>query len=1015
MVDLLGHRSFVGRGLELARLREALAATVATGVAFTVVIGGEAGIGKSRLVERFLEEVKDARVVQGVCLEVAENALPYGPFVGILRTLVRETPPERLPAVLGPGRAELTQLLPELATRAADLPGPREPDRASQARLFELVLGVLERLARERPLVIAIEDVQWADRSTRDLIGFLSGTLRDDPVLLLLTTRTDQSGEAVGNIAFLAELEREEHVDRIELRRFDRDEVAEQAAGLLDEPPSPSVIDRLLTRTDGNPFYVEELIVAGAGVATALPPVLRDVLTARVRGLTPAARDILRAAAAAGRQIDDELLGAALDLSTRALASGLREALESGILVRVETPAGPVSEFRHALLQEVVDGELFPGERAALHFAFAEALEARLSAGDASVNVIEVARHWDAARQPARALPFMVRAADGAEAVYAFTEAQHLWERGAAILEDLPAGTEVAGRDLTDLFVHASDCAALAGEPRRAAELVQRALLQLYPGGDPELVLNLENRQRWHLWWAGERASTMAAVQSALDALPAAQPSVARARVLAQLAGIRMLSGDIAGSAVCAREAIEMGEVRGAHAEIALAYGVLGWDTAVLGDIEAGIASFRRGQALAEAVGSVEGMAVAATNLAALLDRVGRSEAALDAALAGYALTERLGVARSYGAILLGHAAKAQFALGRWDDADRSTSLGLRRGVVDAGAVWLGVNRARLLVGRGRFAEAGVLLKRARLIDERLGGSDYRTALVAAEAELAAWAGSLEDALACADRGLAILASAGAPDPSLAWLAALVLRAIADARSAAAGRRPTEATIALDAWTGRVAAHIDAALSAVAENPAFTSGDRAQALLVLLRAESDRVAGRAVPDAWHDVSERWARLHRPFQVAYARLREAEAIVASRGDRDRAASAIAEAAGIAAQLGAGPLAERVKLFARQARLSLPSAPETEPGPGLTEPGLGLTAREAEVLGLVAAGWTNRQIADALFITRKTASVHVSNVMGKLGAANRGEAAALAHRLGLVGEIPVPAGDDRSTRS
>ena len=156
------------------------------------------------------------------------------------------------------------------------------------------------------------------------------------------------------------------------------------------------------------------------------------------------------------------------------------------------------------------------------------------------------------------------------------------------------------------------------------------------------------------------------------------------------------------------------------------------------------------------------------------------------------------------------------------------------------------------------------------------------------------------------------------------------------------------------------------------------------------------------------MGERWARLHRPFQVAYARLREAEAIVANRGDRDRAVSAIAEAAGIAAQLGASPLAERINTFVRQARLSLPSAPETEPG-------LGLTAREAEVLGLVAAGRTNRQIADALFITRKTASVHVSNLMGKLGAANRGEAAALAYRLGLVGDNPVPAGDDRSTRS
>lgn len=1006
MADLLGRRSFIGRGAELARLR-ALATATDRGAGATVVVGGEAGIGKSRLVARFVEELTDVRVVEGACLEVAEDALPYAPFVDILRTLVRETPAERLPALLGPGRGELTRLLPELASRTADLGPSLELDRVSQARLFELLLGLLGRLARDRPLVIVIEDVQWADRSTRDLLGFLSRALRDDRVLLVLTTRTDQSGEAVGNLAFLAELEREEHVERIEIRPFDRDEVAEQAAGLLDEPQSPGVIDRLVARSDGNPFYVEELLLARPGADGALPPVLRDVLAARVAGLSRAARDILRAATAAGRRIDDELLGAALGLSARELGVGLREAFDSGILVRVETPDGPVSEFRHALLQEVVNGELFAGERAALHFAFAEALEWRIGDGDRRVSAVEVARHWDGARQPERALPFMLQAAAGAEGVYAFAEAVRLWERAASMLEDLPATTEVHGRDLADVLIRASDCAALIGEPRHAAELVQRALLQLYPGGDRDRILMLESRQRWHLWWAGERAPTIAAVEAALASIPAAPPSIARARVLSQLAGVRMLTGDFAGSAASAREAIEIGQAAHAETDIALAYGVLGWGTALLGDVDAGMAAFRKGQAIAEAIGSIEGMAVAATNLAALLDRVGRSAEALEAARDGYALTERYGVSRTFGAILLGHAAKAELALGRWDDAERSTSMGLRRGAVDAGAVWLGVNRARLLVGLGRFAEAGVLLRRARGIDDRLGGSEYRTALVAAEAELAAWTGSLGDALDCAEEGLRILAATGAPDPALAWLAALVLRTIADKGAA------------LETRAAAVSEQIEAALSAVASDPGFTAGERAQALLVLLRAEQERVSGRSDPARWREVGERWAGLQRPFQVAYARFREGAAIIAGRGDREQASAALGEAAAIAAWLGAAPLAERITTLVRQARISLPvgAAGEDAGGQGAlggTEravAGVGrtphdLTAREAEVLRLVAAGWTNQQIADTLFITRKTASVHVSNVMGKLGVANRGEAAALAHRLGMVDDVPLP---------
>lgn len=1001
MATLHGRRTFIGRGAELGRLRAALAAVVERRTGRTVVLGGEAGIGKSWLVAQFVGEIAaTARVLEGACLRVAQDALPYAPFVEILRSLVRVTASERLPALLGPGRGELTRLLPELATRAADLGPPVDVDRVSQARLFELLLGLFERLADERLLVIVVEDVQWADRSTRDLIGFLARALREDPVLLVLTTRIDESGDADGNLAFLAELEREDEVERLELRPFDRDEVGEQAASLLDEPPAAALVDRLHARTDGNPFYVEELILANAPDAAGIPPVLRDVLAARVAGLSRPARDILRAAAAAGRRIDDELLGEALGLGPRDLAAGLREALASGILVRLETPSGPVSAFRHALLQEVVERELFAGERAALHFGFAEALEARLAAGDQQVSAVEVARHWDGARQPVRALPFMVQAAAGAESVYAFAEALPLWERAAAVLEDMPAATEIAGRDLADVLVRASDCATLIGQPRHAADLVQRALLQLYPAGERDRALGLESRLRWHLWWAGERASAIAATERALAALPPDPPSVERARVLAQLAGVRMQAGDFAGSAESAREAIQIAEQAGAEVEIALAYAVLGWDTALLGDVDGGMAEFRKGQSIAEAVGSVEGMAIAATNLAALLDRVGRSEDALDAARAGFALTERYGVSRTFGALLLGHAAKAELALGRWDDAERTTSMGLRRGAIDAGAIWLSVNRSRLLTGRGQFGEAGVLLRRARATDARLGGSDYRTALVAAEAELGATAGKLADVLDRADEGLSLLGATGDPDPSLAWLAALVLRAIADARSGSA-------TPELTARAHVVASRIESAMAALLERPGFTTGDRAQALLVLLRAESERVAGRDDAALWHESGERWASLHRPFQAAYARFREAVAILASRGDRAAAAAALAEAAAIAARLGADPLAGHVARLARQVRIPLPAATGAGSGQDAGAPDgapSALTAREAEVLRLVAVGWTNRQIADALFITRKTASVHVSNVMGKLGAANRGEAAALAHSLGMVSAAP-----------
>ena len=490
-------------------------------------------------------------------------------------------------------------------------------------------------------------------------------------------------------------------------------------------------------------------------------------------------------------------------------------------------------------------------------------------------------------------------------------------------------------------------------------------------------------------------------MRAALAQMPADRPTVGRVRALAQEAGILMYAGDFETSRDRAREAIELGRQLEQPAEIALALGVLGVDLAMLGDVEQGIEVFREGQATAESVGSVEGMALAATNLPALLDRIGMAEASLDAAQEGYLLTEQFGVARTYGAILLGYEAKAELALGRWDDADRSTATGLRRGAVDAAAAWLQVNRARLLMLRGEFDEAALLLRRAEGIETRLGGTEYATALLAAEAELAALTGRVDDALAIGELGLQRLAAGGPPDPSLAWVAALVLRAIADAGS----RAPSRAEV----LTGQ----IDAAMRAALGRPGIWSDDRALALVALLRAEGQRVARRSSAERWSEVRERWVALGRPYQVAYAAFREAEAHLAARGDRELVAARLAEAAGITAELGAVPLAKLVSTLAGQARISLPTLPAgaspDATGGAPSRPVVGdLTAREAEVLRLVAAGWTNQQIADALFITRKTASVHVSNIMGKLGATNRGEAAALAQRLGIVEDVPLPIG-------
>jgi ATP/maltotriose-dependent transcriptional regulator MalT len=1020
VVEALERRSFIGRGAELARLRQLLGAAAA-GSGRVAIVAGEAGIGKSRLLARFSEiaAADGGLVLEGACLETAADGVPYAPFVEILRELVLGTAPERLPALLGPARAELARLVPELATRAADLPAPSEPDRNGQARLFELILGVLERLARARPLVVEIEDVHWADRSTRELLGFLVRALRDDPVLLVLALRTDEQGAAVGNLGLIAEMEREEHVHRLDLPRFGRDEVEAQLAELVEGVPDASAVDRLLARSDGNPFYVEELVLARGDFDGDLPPVLRDVLAARIASLSEPARGVLRAAAAAGRRIDDELLAEVLDLPVRTLADALREAVASGILVRGEFRDGPGVGFRHALLQEVVSGELFAGERAFLHAAFAAALEALaaggVAPGDPATAPAEIARHWDAARRPDRALAPTVRAAGAAERVYAFGEAHRLWTRAEVLATAAPEALAALSLTRVDLLEHAADCAVLAGAYREAVRLGEAAIRAVDAERDPARAGHLHDRLRWYLWESGDRRAAAAAVESALRLLPTDVPSLGRARALAQHAGIRLYAGDYEGAVREATAAIEAARAADAPGEEALALGVLGWSLAVLGDPAAGIARFREGEAIAQHLESVEGMALAAFNLASLLDRIGESRASLDAAAAGYATTERLGVARTYGGLLLGFRAKAEFLLGRWDDADASTALGLRRGATDRAELWLATNRARLLTARGDYDEAAALLERAQSVEDRLGGTEFASPLLAAQTELAAWQGRLAEVRTAAAKGIELAAKPGPPDPSLAWMAATVLRAEADA--AAAVR--THGTDAERAAAAAVIARIErtAEAAAATTRELLAGSTRGRALVELLRAERARLAGRDDPAAWAGVALGWTEAGRPFPAAYARYREAAAILAARGPRPDAAQALIAAAASARSLRAGPLLAMIEGLARQARISLEAAggaPERGGGgrdrSGGTASALGLTARESEVLRLVAGGWTNQQIADALFITRKTASVHVSNILGKLEVEHRGAAAAAAHRLGLAVDPPPPPDTD-----
>src|SRR6266542_729496 len=294
----------VGRAAEVARLRAALERAAAGEPA--VVVAGEAGVGKTRLVAELLHDAADGGVVAltGGCLDVGDGVLAYAPLVEALRQLARVLEPGELERVLGGARAELARLVPELG-------GPAAGGQAAvlaPARLFELLLGVLHRLAGRGPLLLVVEDLHWADQSTRDLLGFLVRNLRAG-VALVLTYRSDELHRRHPLRPFLAELDRGGRAERLELGRLGRRELAELLAGILDEPVAPALVGEILARSEGNPFFAEELLAAHLE-GTRLPSVLRDLVLARVEALSEMAQRVLQVAAVAGTRVDHELLAA---------------------------------------------------------------------------------------------------------------------------------------------------------------------------------------------------------------------------------------------------------------------------------------------------------------------------------------------------------------------------------------------------------------------------------------------------------------------------------------------------------------------------------------------------------------------------------------------------------------------------------------------------------------------------------------------------------------------------------
>ncbi|MEU0526776.1 helix-turn-helix transcriptional regulator [Streptomyces niveus] len=995
---------FVGRDGELTALTEALA-RAAAGEPQALLVGGEAGVGKTRLIEELISVAcRDGAVVAvGGCVEIGGDGLPFAPFSAALRGL-RRLLPEEIAAAADGQEGELARILPELGPSASDALGEH-----GTASLFELTVRLLERVAAGRTVVLILEDLHWADASTRHLLAYLFRTLRRGRLLVITTYRTDDIHRRHPLRPLLAELDRLRTVSRIELSRFSRAEVRRQLHGILGDEPAPQLVDEIFGRSDGNAFFVEELAVAiESGCRSGLTDSLRDLLLVRVETLPENAQRVARIVAEGGATVEFPLLLAVAQLSEDDLIDALRAAVGANILLPVD---GDGYRFRHSLVREAISDDLLPGERSRLNRRLAEALEAEPSLVRGDESTTRLAGYWYHAHDAAKALPVVLLASVEARRRYAHAEQLRLLERAMELWDAAPYDvraclrppddTEVypptaqgasAPLHYLDLLAEATVAARSGGERERALALSKKAMRVLESVDDPlraawfwtqrsRLVQDLTRGDGW---------DELATAQDLVRGLP---PSAVHASVLSDVASWGALHRPGPNSLAAADRAVEYARLVGAeHIELN-ARATRGWLATESGSIEEGLAEMYAVRDRVFELGNLGTLGILgriSINLPSTLESVGRSEEAVAAAELGITLCHQRGLSDKEAWVRV-NLSESLFALGRWDESRTAIDEAAQIAHAPKARALVAVRRALLALGRGDAAEAASQVTLARAV---FGPHDPQPQHVIAPARLAMVSAARQGRLAEARAEFEQVVAQGFPPGMQRYALPLLCSAAAmeaDARGLPEADAGREAILAIVR---------DHAKRLPAVVPIWRAYD------LLLEAELARADGIVAPKLWARAVAAFEALPRPYELAEARHRWAADLLAESADRDQVTALLIQAHTTAKRLGARHLAEETELLAGRARISLSTTPRLAParGPEIDAvSSLGLTPREQDVLRRVAEGLSNRQIAEELYISPKTASVHVSNILAKLGVSGRTEAAAMTHRLHLFTDL------------
>ncbi len=965
--------NLIGRESALAALDEALDGVAEAGS--LVLVRGEVGIGKTRLLEEFAARVLGgANVVRGGCVE----GVSYAPWTEALRRLL-STPDvvvaDDLPRRV---RSEIARLLPHLSLEEADAAGVDES--AGQHLLFEAVVEFLAHVALRTRLVLVVDDLHWVDSASGELLRYVANNLGRAPILLVVTYRAEDAAAERDLIAQLARLA----TRQIALVPLAEDSTTEMAEILLGPEASPADIRRIAHDADGNPLFVEEL--AAALGTTGVPPTVRDLMLARFSALDEPGRHLVRTAAVIGATAPQAWLAAAAGLDDGATRGAARAAVDRGLLIAGGD--GTSYHFRHALLRQAVLDELLPDERVALHHAIAAALTTHPAVAVGIDRIAELARHWDAARDASSGLRWLVAAAKQAEQSFAFEAAFDDYERALGWWESVDDAPVVAGIDHAALLLDAADAAGLAGRIGRAADLARAGLDEAYV---LDASRGVEAAGRiYPLLWEADRADELFefSTTTLLPVLDRVDP-MARARFLVSRVEHLVAYGTPA--EVREPAAQMMAALHGVNDPVleARAYLVSAWCYEANGDFEQVETEYQRAAEIARNANAnaPSMLALVLYNHAAFKIDFPDLQGSLTLLDEVDALVERFGLRRY---LVVSRRLRSLTLCMQGDVAGAAAAMASIDGVFtegfDAWARATGRAHVDCTAGNSEAVLSGLQPDAVGAAAPKDSDRVIETEMLRADA--LAWNGDVAGARRAVDRGEAAVAAEHYRETC--WhgrLAMVGARVEADCAEATVSQ-----SIGAIENAGARAAEIVASWQTAVALLARTS-PLLDAYTLGIDAEVGRLRREAVVVRAHGAAEAFAMIGLPYYATYFRWREAEAML-DLGDRPRATELLKRARAAATTHGFAGLDTAIVALARAHQLRLGPARTTIDGDEA------LSVRELEVLRLVAIGKSNPDIAETLFISRRTAAAHVSNILRKLDATSRVEAVSEAHRRAIV---------------